>query len=233
MPRAVTAVSSAAAITVDAVYTKQIANIRNKVTKFAETFAIVRRDSKNIAPIVMGIFEKMRAAYGNALSFVAFTRLFDDTIPMESGGDSGGYKGHATYNAMVYLRQVYNMKPRGKAGEKDPAKDKIGRALATVLQVIADESLPTFWEGVRQAFDLGPKQLTTLQRNVKNTKPLIDLHTMRKLAVSPDRVIKMTPRPKETAAEAAGHAVSGRKLKRQLQASLRHVKGGGKLAATA
>lgn len=160
--------------TIAGVFQKQLKALRPGVADVAKALDAARTKSKDLAPKVIGLFNKLKAEYAG-LSFVDFARMFDPTVPEQARDLDGapGYRTHRTYYALDYMRRLTNAAPRGRQGARDSATDALARTLATVLQVVADAD--PIWEAVQKEFAFGERVMVRLKKRVEDTKPLIKL----------------------------------------------------------
>lgn len=183
-----------------------VQGLKGNVTSITKQLWTVREASRTVAPKIMKLYNTLAAKYDNLGGFVGFARLFDATIPLKAGTtDAPGYRQNKTYIALDYMRRLVRVRPAGgRQGRRDPATDQLGRALATIAQVVKGDAMAVVWAAIATEFALGERAIARLKSRVEGVEPLIDLSkAIKPVNVTPAQVIHVKSNPAEQVAEAA------------------------------
>lgn len=198
MPATITFASLAA------VFQKQIKALQPTVTAFAKSFGDLQVKRAELAPKLIGLFNRIKADQ-SSLTFVAYTQMFDSSIPDHAAELDGvkGYRVHRSYMALDYLRRLTVQVPRGRQGKRDSATDIVARALATALKNV--RNVDAVWQQIQGELNLGDREVKTLRGRVENTKPLFELPIKAVTVgnvIHMDRQVKVQAAPEPVAAPA-------------------------------
>lgn len=182
-----------------------VGDLKGNVTSIAKQLWTVREASRTVAPKIMKLYNTLAAKYERLGGFVGFARLFDNTIPLKAGTtDAPGYRQHKTYVALDYMRRLIRVRPaRGTQGRRDPATDQLGRALATIVQIVKGDAMNVVWDAIATEFGLSERAIARLKSRVGQVSPLIDLKAIKPINVTPSNVIHVAATPASSAQESA------------------------------
>lgn len=181
-----------------------VGDLKGNVTSIAKGLWQVRESSRAVAPKIMKLYNTLAAKYENLGGFVGFARLFDNTIPLKAGTtDAPGYRQNKTYIALDYMRRLVRVRPAGGTqGRRDPATDQLGRALATIAQVVRGDAMAVVWKAIATEFSLSERAIARLKSRVEGVEPLLDLKAIKPINVTAANVVHVGVAAK-TEAEAA------------------------------
>lgn len=182
-----------------AVLKKTLQTLKRPVMDAAKQYSVVREKLSDLAPRVMKLFTQIQADH-EGISFVDFVRMFDETVPTHAADRNGetGYRNHRTYYTLSYMRRIVQTggrQRRGTQGVRDTATDGLARAIATVLQVVADPE--QVWKAVQAESGYTERLMNRLRKRVAETKPFIKLTASKPIRVG--NVVHMAPRQPEAA----------------------------------
>lgn len=176
---------------------KQMESMRRPFMTFAQAFGPIFARREEIAARFMALYWKWRdarekaGATRNDMAFVAFTRWFDSTIPL----DVKGYKAHPAYAAADYLRRKQAQRPdNARQTARPSALAQLARAIATILPVVADAQV--VWDACKSEYALSDRQLKALQVEVGRQKPILTLSHVKRVSA---RVMHVPVRAMQTA----------------------------------
>lgn len=154
---------------------RTLQGLRRSVLDTARSFGAVRERCEVLAPKIVRLFNAA-VADNERLTFVAFARMFDPTVPTHAADrdeKTPGYRNHRVYYTLQYMRRLVVQAPRGQQGVRNSATDALARTLATILQVIAEPE--AVWTAIQQEFQFGERLMTRLRKRVADTQPLVKL----------------------------------------------------------
>ena len=167
--------------------TRLIEAVRTPFKTHVTMFGHMDEKAADLAPDFMKAFRSWKAETNGA--FVTFTRLFDDTIPVNRDPDpkdreNTGYRNHRAYRAADYLRRLVP----GEESEQDEREDKEGplpvstafvRLLAAIVALIPGNQVEKLWEIIGSELHWSEGKVTTLRSQVEEVEPLVEAKTDR------------------------------------------------------
>lgn len=168
-------------VNVSAELATALSTIRPQIMGFANDFATITRRKVDLIEPVADAFTLWNRETGR--SYVDFCRALDPTVP----ADRDGYRNHATYQAMDYLRRSFNVgtgrlvSRRARAATRTNAVEKIARVLKTILAVVRPEDVATIWQAIGDELALSVRQVDNLKKAVNNQQPLGTLDIKRRV----------------------------------------------------
>lgn len=160
--------------------TRLIEDVRRPFHAHVTAFGTMHRKSVELAPSFMRAFGAYQADTGG--TFVAFVRLFDDTVPPNRDPDPNersniGYRNHPTYRAADYLRRLA---PLERAAEVEDHERPAGmseafvRLLAAIVTLIPEAQRARLWAIVGDELHWTERRVETLRTEVEQAEPLVE-----------------------------------------------------------
>lgn len=150
--------------------------VRRPLLAFAEDFSAVTASRADLAPKFMRAFAGYATDTGG--TFIAFVRDLDPAVPP----DRDGYRAHQTYQAADYLRRLEARATQDTAEDRlAPASpvDVIASLIASMALVVDDPE--SIWTAFQTSLHWTPARITSLQKRVAETKPLLVKHGRERL----------------------------------------------------
>jgi hypothetical protein len=164
-----------------------VESIREQFTGYLAGFNALQTTRTKLAPLFMRAFNAWAGDTGG--SFVAFVRLYDPTVPLQSEG----YRNHPTINAAEYLRRKARDMAAATTAEAEgeevvgasgvgadaPATplDVLARFVAMILPLIAHEDQPRIWAFFASDANWSERRITALREMVGQVKPFATVRT--------------------------------------------------------
>jgi hypothetical protein len=166
---------------------KLVESVREQFTGYLSGYNALQTTRAKLAPLFMRAFNAWAGDTGG--SFVAFVRLYDPTVPLQSEG----YRAHSTYAAAEYLRRKARDLAAESAAEVEgeelvgatgvgaeaPATplDVLARFVAMLLPLIAHEDQGRIWEFFASDAHWSERRITALREMVDLVKPFATVRT--------------------------------------------------------
>lgn len=156
---------------------KAVDAIRRPFAEYNKAFGALAVRREELAPKFMKAANLwMAETSGN---FVAFVRFLDPSI----GSARAEYRNHRTYQAADYLRRLAGRAESGRQGRTasdratapTPPNAAVARIVASLMSLIPEDRQEEIWDAMRSQLHWTDRQVTTLQRQVEHTDPLVQI----------------------------------------------------------